>query len=73
MQELLLKDNGWVLKNPDNKKFICNTCNKKLDIYAMNVFYCREKGIYFCPSCDKKHFCKSLEREHEHFNIIRVK
>ena len=73
MQELLLKDEGWILENPEIKELKCSICREILKTPAVNFFYCRENKRYFCLGCEKKNVCRPANKGHEHFNIIGVK
>lgn len=61
---------GWRLVT-DNPLTYCRCCGKLLQI---PFFYCKEFDIGFCRKCEydtPKRLCKSMQREHEHFNIIQ--
>lgn len=75
MIELLkLKDDrGWSLEfQKDDIDLKCLNCRLK---QVTPYFYCREKKKIICIDCESlpKIICKSLEAEHEHFNIISDK
>jgi len=68
----LIKDSGWTLETNDPTGN-CAKCGKKLNL---PFFFCHNSEVGYCRSCElstSKRLCGSMEKEHEHFNIIHIK
>ena len=73
--KLLLRHDGWVMRNPDedlytDEKLKCMLCSKEVTEF----FYCKESKKIICRKCDKIFKCKysKLMKHHEHFNVFGV-
>jgi hypothetical protein len=71
MQLELIKDEGWILRT-DLELEKCSFCFKKL---GSPFFFCRKTSKGFCRKCElgtAKVLCRTIQKEHEHLNIIRL-
>lgn len=69
----LIENFGWVLQGkPYNWTNKCIRCGDDL---KTPFFFCNQFKEGICKPCEISRFrrvCRSIEEEHEHFNIVRM-